>query len=114
MRVTVFFVIVLVFVSAADAGLLIRMCGRRLSTIMEKMCTRPGETTPCFGGLSDYEEHALDGRVVGIAEKCCVGRCAYDQLNKYCCSEEDADNFYEMIRGSNERVQQEDSDEDTK
>ncbi|KHJ98669.1 hypothetical protein OESDEN_01361 [Oesophagostomum dentatum] len=75
------------------------MCGKRLSAIMDKMCTRAGESTPCYGSPSEYG----DGEVDGIAERCCIHRCAYDQLYQYCCSKEEADSFYEMLHGKYNR-----------
>ncbi|KAK6760533.1 hypothetical protein RB195_021847 [Necator americanus] len=85
------------------------MCGKRLSMIMEKMCTRAGEVSACYAGLSDYDDHTMDGQVAGIAEKCCTDRCAYDQLHKYCCSKEEADSYYEIVRGRTDGVQHEDN-----
>ncbi|CAJ0608743.1 unnamed protein product [Cylicocyclus nassatus] len=95
-----FLLLVLLF-STTNAGFLIRMCGKRLAAIMDKMCTRVGEDSPCYAGPSEYGDTL---QVDGIAEQCCRHRCAHDQLYRYCCSEEEADAYYEMVKGTN-RVQ---------
>ncbi|KJH41059.1 Insulin/IGF/Relaxin family protein [Dictyocaulus viviparus] len=97
MRTVAIFLVVFSFVRLMEGRILIRMCGKRLALIMDKMCTRAGESTPCFQGLDEYDDLTLNTRTKGIAERCCIDRCEYEQLHRYCCSEKEADLFYKIV-----------------
>uniref|UniRef100_A0A0K0D5R9 IlGF domain-containing protein n=1 Tax=Angiostrongylus cantonensis TaxID=6313 RepID=A0A0K0D5R9_ANGCA len=101
MRLFVTILVVFSFVREVE-GRLIRMCGKRLAYIMDKMCTRTGETTPCFQGLDEFDDLSASARTKGIAQSCCVERCEYELLNRYCCSDKEADAFYKIVKRTNQ------------